>query len=56
MKDDQDSAHSAYLQALQSVAQNDDQSRSIIELKLRHVAPASENESDSMGAFSENNK
>jgi len=56
MKDDRDSAHNAYLQALQSVAQNDDQSRSIIELKLRHVAPASEDGADSMGASSENNK
>ena len=56
MKDDRDSAHSAYLQALQSVAQNDNQSRSIIELKLKHVAPVSENEADSMGASSENNE
>ncbi len=56
MKDDRDSAHNAYLQELESVAQNDDQSRSIIELKLRHVTPASEDGTDSMGASSENNK
>lgn len=56
MKNDRDSAHSAYLQALQSVAQNDNQSRSIIELKLRHVAPVSVNEVDSMGASSEDSE
>ena len=53
MKEDRESAHSAYLEALQSVAQNDNQSRSIIELKLTHVAPASKPEVDSMGTSSE---
>lgn len=56
MKNDRDSAHSAYLQALQSVAQNDQQSRSIIELKLTHAAPASANEVDSMDTSSENSE
>ncbi|WP_438951341.1 YfgM family protein [Porticoccus sp.] len=42
MKGDREAAHTAYLEALQSVAENDNQSRSIIELKLTYVAPASE--------------
>lgn len=53
MKDDRESAHAAYLEALQSVAQNDNQSRSIIELKLTHVAPASANDVDSTDTSSE---
>ncbi|WP_461517847.1 YfgM family protein [Porticoccus sp.] len=42
MKGDKPAAYKAYKEALQSLVLNDNQTRTIIELKLNHVAPVAE--------------
>ncbi|WP_461480772.1 YfgM family protein [Porticoccus sp.] len=42
MKGDKTAAYQAYREALQTLVLNDNQTRTIIELKLNHVAPATE--------------
>lgn len=42
MKGDKTAAYKAYREALQTLVLNDNQTRTIIELKLNHVAPATE--------------